>query len=262
MRNFEIWKPRYIKIHCDSQAAIRALNSREARSSVVLKAMTDLNALAERGCKIVIVWIKAHVNHAGNERADTLAKTGAARGLTVTDLNIPTPKTALIGKVGEAADRLWQDAWLDYPHARQTKLFFEKLGRSKAKCIYSLERRTVTRLVATITGHGPFAYHQSLIEPSLDPRCRFCDIEKQETFYHFMYDCPRFINFRLETCGLHILPRNYDWSVRDLVSFIGHEPIRAIFELVENVGTNESTTISEPVLSSSEEELTDTSGSI
>ena len=40
-------KCNYIKILCDSQAAILALNSRDIRSNTVLKAVDALNAVAE-----------------------------------------------------------------------------------------------------------------------------------------------------------------------------------------------------------------------
>ena len=56
----------------------------------VLDAITKLNDLANRGCNVVLIWIKAHVNHEGNERADVLTK----RGTDPTDLTTHTPSSA------------------------------------------------------------------------------------------------------------------------------------------------------------------------
>ena len=53
----------------DSQAALLAVNSTHADSIMVQVAMDELSNLGQF-IKIELVWIKAHVNHPGNELAD------------------------------------------------------------------------------------------------------------------------------------------------------------------------------------------------
>ena len=64
----------YIKIFSDSQAAILALNSNTVTSSLVKQTIITLNLLADSTERLEICWIKAHVGHEGNERADQLAR--------------------------------------------------------------------------------------------------------------------------------------------------------------------------------------------
>ena len=64
----------YIKIFSDSQAAELALNSNTVTSSLVKQTIITLNTLADSTTRVEINWIKAHVGHDGNERADQLAR--------------------------------------------------------------------------------------------------------------------------------------------------------------------------------------------
>ena len=65
---------KYIKIMSDSQAAIQALSSRLCSSRLVQQTKTELNKLGETTDRLDIAWIKAHVGHPGNEKADSLAR--------------------------------------------------------------------------------------------------------------------------------------------------------------------------------------------
>ena len=64
----------YIKIFSDSQAAILALNSNTVTASLVKQTIISLNLLGDSTKRVEICWIKAHIGHDGNERADQLAR--------------------------------------------------------------------------------------------------------------------------------------------------------------------------------------------
>ena len=54
------------------------------------------------------------------------------------------------------------------------------------------------RLVEIVTGHNNVSYFQFKVDPDVNPLCRFCG-EQNETFHHFITDCPRLRQFRLDT---------------------------------------------------------------
>ena len=56
-------------INCDSQAAIRAINSTVIKNSITLEATMALNTLGESN-EITLRGIPAHCGNEGNELAD------------------------------------------------------------------------------------------------------------------------------------------------------------------------------------------------
>ena len=106
--------------------------------------------------------------------------------------------------------------WQDYTHARQTKLFFSVPCTAASKAALSLNRCDLSRLVSAITGHGPFGYHQHLIDPQVNQWCRYCG-DAQETFVHFFNECPVFMNTRLSIRGARECADTSGWAVDQIV---------------------------------------------
>ena len=63
-----------IKVFTDSQAALLALSTPTIKSRLVHSTIMELNKIATQGVSITICWIKAHIGHTGNERADEEAR--------------------------------------------------------------------------------------------------------------------------------------------------------------------------------------------
>ena len=119
---FHVLKPRFLKIFCDSQAALKALASHQITSKLVAEASDKLQNLVNAGVNVRLVWVKAHVNHVGNERADVLAKEGTR--LPDDDIvMVATPAIHFRNSIKAAAEARWENEWEKYPHARQTKQF-------------------------------------------------------------------------------------------------------------------------------------------
>ena len=65
---------RYVKVFSDSRSSIQALNSSTVTSQLVKDTINAINLVGGKVRRLEISWIKAHVGHAGNERADQLAR--------------------------------------------------------------------------------------------------------------------------------------------------------------------------------------------
>ena len=204
----------YIKFFVDSQAAILALNKKSIHSRLVGDTVHNLNLVSGN---LRLVWIKAHVGHQGNERADQLAKAGTV----LPDVTrVALPKQATKAAIKHAIDEIWSFQWTQYNDGRQSKQFYQLPDRTKAKYSYHLNRQDLGRLIRIVTGHNNLFYHRSNVDKtkSTSPLCRFCK-EERETFYHFATNCPcfrlsRFHYFQSDSCI-----NNNKWSIQQLLNF-------------------------------------------
>ena len=71
------------------------------------------------------------------------------------------------------------------------------------------------RLVEVVTGHNNLSYFQFKIDPDVNPNCRFCE-EQNETFHHFITDCPRLRQFRADTVGEY---NSNKWKPTQILNF-------------------------------------------
>ena len=84
--------------------------------------------------------------------------------------------------------RSWNQEWLDYSWAAQTKQWFTKFIPTKRLWQYNTD--TMAKIVQFITGHGPFLYHWVKSHPEVDDTsCRLC-LEEEETPNHLAFYCP------------------------------------------------------------------------
>ena len=76
LSNIKIKAHKFVKIFSDSQAALRSLANWRVKSKLVYDTMEVLSTLATSCLRVELVWIKAHYDYMGNERADELARNG------------------------------------------------------------------------------------------------------------------------------------------------------------------------------------------
>ena len=112
LQEFDTYKPRYIKIFSDSQAAIMALDTSEMTSLLVKQTKVVLNKLANKTQRLTIVWIKAHVGHEGNEEADKLAKQGTLNNKKYKEVG--TPQSEIKSKISKFIRGTWDKDCLLY----------------------------------------------------------------------------------------------------------------------------------------------------
>ena len=97
-----------MKIYTDSQAALLALENRNLRQKSVQQAVESLYKLGNKMKYVTVVWIKAHVGHIGNERADELAKRGTTETLSIPNL---VPDCELRRHISERYRQEWDIEW-------------------------------------------------------------------------------------------------------------------------------------------------------
>ena len=100
----------------------------------------------------------------------------------------------------------------EYKHSKK---FLEKPDPVLAKKILELPRLKMKRLVEIITGHNNLSYFQYKVDPDVNPLCRFCK-EQNETFHHFITDCPRLRQLRTDTLGEFISNK---WKPSQILNF-------------------------------------------
>ena len=69
------------------------------------------------------------------------------------------------------------------------------------------------------------SYHASKIDPTIYPMCGLCD-EKEETFYHFLTECPRLMITR-QNIGLDQMDRE-TWTQERLLELARVPAIEAL----------------------------------
>ena len=220
---------KYVKILVDSQAALLAVDNTEVTSRTVLQARKKLNELANKVRRVTLVWIPAHKGHQGNERADELAKQGAATNDLDRKLNVKRPQASLKSMIENKIYEQWGEEWRSDTIANHAKGFYSFPDKNKAKYVYKLARLELGRFVRLITGHNNLNYFQNRIGLQHKKYCRWCN-SGHETINHFIHECPKFWKISREVLGLEPPTNNQKWSVRALLDFTYVPEINEAFE--------------------------------
>ena len=94
-----------------------------------------------------------------------------------------------------------------------------KRTQSLQNCL-PLPTGTASRnFVRAITGHNFLGKHQNRIDQAISKACRFCD-EEEETFHHFITECPSLRLLRSEIFHDKQLPNDNSWSINKVKLFI------------------------------------------
>ena len=121
--------------------------------------MEALEELSQKGCKINIEWVRAHIGIEGNERADKAANEG--RQLNDGFVPVKIANSSIKRAIYEWGNEQWLNEWESEtnplqrtPKCRQTRYFYKIPSKSKAKTLLSYNRERVSMLVRFATGHA------------------------------------------------------------------------------------------------------------
>ena len=207
----------YIKVFSDSRAAIQALNSNIVSSQLVKDTVTQLNIIGNKVNRLEISWIKAHVGHEGNERADQLARDANKLDVSIHDL-LP-PYSHFRQELANVTYKLWTDEWVSHNTCRLSKNFLPFPSKNKSKEILKLSRSQMRRLIELITGQNNLNYVQSKVNQGLTTElCRFCE-EEEETFAHLLNECPCFNTYRRDLLQNKPVINTLKWKATLLIQF-------------------------------------------
>merc|ERR1712115_451703 len=192
--------PRFssVAIFSDSESSLKALLNNESKSSIVIETVKKLNTAASL-VHVVLRWVKAHVDHMGNERADELAKEGAEADLRDPVPDLPKmPFSKMKALIHSKALEVWSKEWNEnlmtkYNH-RQTKNWREKPdGKAARELVQNNSRVTFSQKVGIMTGHSNFAYHENLVSKGEESdKCWLCDEDCVQDAEHILRECPKF----------------------------------------------------------------------
>ena len=182
-------KNKSVIINCDSQAAIKAVDSTIIKSKTTQNARNELHKLGKDN-NVLLRWIPAHKGYTGNEKADELAKKGSDDN-EAQSVNLPVPRAVWKYAIRQRSHRKMRARLKDMPP------HFRTVWRdSYTKPLSSLGKNKLRAATQYLTGHSELNYHLNKYKPqSISKICPHCAMD-DETINHFIGQCPMWFNRR------------------------------------------------------------------
>ena len=177
-------QPADIVVFSDSKSALEALqNPPYNHREVAILAQTVHCLLASYDVQVNLQWIPGHSDVKGNEKADKLAKSGAAKPQKNTTCTLTTVQRIL--KQNEKED--WLNRWACGSTGR---ILFQDMSQPRPKdAINFLNRADQSLIFQFRTQHARTNYHLNRINPLHEPNCRLC-FAPYEIPQHILLQCP------------------------------------------------------------------------
>lgn len=169
----------------DSKAAIQAAQYRSNTHPLVSLIHHTLHTHSHTG-RIELAWVKSHVGIAGNEAADTAAKSAALLHKASDYSSFPISYTKRMAR--EMTLLAWRKRYEEAQEGQHTRNLLPTLDH-----IYTLFKNTHISftLTQTLSGHSyskSYLYKFHITESDACP----CDDQTSQTIDHLLRQCPRF----------------------------------------------------------------------
>lgn len=215
-----------IHIHVDNKAALLAVTGNFVKSQQVLDIVERLNFLGRRHT-VVLRWVKAHVGHLCNEKADRLAKQGVDDP-SLQVANLPSESVSSgRARMNDKVVKYWNDWWQALPTCRQTKHFFPKVDRQLAVDLCKSSRVDFSATIQFITGHNFLYYHQTLVDfgyaDEAASACRHCitiGITVRESTFHVLAECGKYNEARRGIWHTDLLTHPLEVTAKQIYKFM------------------------------------------
>ena len=172
----------------DSLSALQELSNRSSKKKMINEIQLAYTALVNKGRLLRFYWIKAHAGHAGNERADELAKRGTRVGSMV---NVLPPKSWAVRCLKLKKFREWcvnSKTWIGGGSADSSQRTITKFFSSPVEVVALRRRITWTsELTWLLSGHGPMGQYLVRFRKSTSSKC-WCNHPYQTTI-HILFSC-------------------------------------------------------------------------
>ncbi|GBN25040.1 putative RNA-directed DNA polymerase from transposon X-element, partial [Araneus ventricosus] len=201
-------------IYTDSLSVLQALNSLHCKSHPLVFSVLDLyEKLISQGFSLVFCWVPSHVGIAGNEQADSNARSATHFS------HEPVPVCDLKKHIKSCLQMKWQIHWDQELNNKlhSIKPIIENWSED-------VNRKRSTILTRLRIGHTRFTHRHLLLgEPA--PTCPHCSCTM--SVKHILIECKHFKIHRL---------RFFNTSSPTLTTMIGRHPHIYLFEFLKITG--------------------------
>lgn len=185
-----------ILILSDSQAVLKSLENPRCNKQSILECKEMLNQLSLCN-EVKLRWVPGHAGHDGNELADELARQGSLSKFCGPEPVLPVSMRTCKLAVSRWADGEMERKWIARNDCRISRLNIYRTSKSQAKRFLGLCRWSLRGVIQVITGHGNIGKHRHIMGMANSPTCQMCLSGDDETVEHFVCDCPRYRQTRI-----------------------------------------------------------------
>ena len=209
-----------IALITDSLSCLQTLRNPVTKTKTKLECIANLNQLAHNN-NVTLMWVPSHCGVDGNERADLLANIGAALE-TMGPMPGPFIAECVIKRESkELAKSTFADCWSLSKKGAATKNIIRQIKGKISEPILHLKRPSISKVINTITGHGPFRSHLHKLKLTDEPSCPKCGANS-DCNTHFIFNCPFYSKIRKQILKL---PRQDNQNqtciaMTDLIDFV------------------------------------------
>ncbi|GBP08801.1 hypothetical protein EVAR_71225_1 [Eumeta japonica] len=172
---------RLVNIFSDSKLSQQMLTGPKTYNPLAHAARQDIMDIVAKGREVRLLWVRAHADTAGNERADELARNAALKRKTAVDYDRFLLSYAKKAIRAASLDE-WQQRYTERSTGEITKCFFPQVEEAYR----ILSQFMMTPLLAqTLTGHGGFAQYLNRFKLKDSPYSA-CTSDKVQDVLHVL----------------------------------------------------------------------------
>jgi hypothetical protein len=199
-------------IFTDSLSSIQAIQQQNmAHNQIILTEIFQHNKqIIDKGNKVTLVWVPAHVGIYGNESADTAAKQALKH--TTKDTKLPLNYNEIKSLITAAINTKWQNTWAQ---STTGKFLHNITTHTPKQTKYTHPNRKVNNSINRLkVGRTQLNHHKTLLGISNNPNCPHCTNE--ESIEHVLLHCPHYAQHR-KTLAQQLNLNHINLTLKDLL---------------------------------------------